>query len=184
MYVDRCMYSILVYVCVWVYTYVSMCTCECVRVYLCLCVCWFRVVAFQTRSCDLNSVTGDTDSCSQRTRYTGDSKTDPWDDPEMCTGSCSEDQTTIRFQNRVISCECLLLYQFLIYHCQYCLYVICIISCDRLIYLTSMIIRTISVSEHFYYTVYLNAYQHHSCDGWLFLLIQDELRYILYCDLI
>ena len=39
------------------------------------------------------------------TRYAGDSKTDPWDDPEIRTDSCSGDQTVIQFQNRIISCE-------------------------------------------------------------------------------
>ena len=38
-----------------------------------------HVTAFQTRSCDSNSVTGDLELCPLRTRYTGDSKTDPWD---------------------------------------------------------------------------------------------------------
>jgi len=36
-----------------------------------------RVIAFQTRLCDPNSVTGDPDSCSLWTRHSGDSKTDP-----------------------------------------------------------------------------------------------------------
>jgi len=53
--------------------------------------------------------------CSLQTQYTGDSKNDLWDDPEIPTGSCSEDQTAIQFQNCVILCECLLLYYFLIY---------------------------------------------------------------------
>ena len=68
---------------------------------------------------------------------------------EIRTASCSEDLMAIRIQNRVISCECLLLYHFFISRCQYYLYVFCIISFDRLIYLTSMITCTISynVSE-------------------------------------
>ena len=76
--------------------------------------------------------------------YTSDSKTNPWDDPEIYTGSCSEDQTVIQIQNCVISCDCLLLYHFLISHCQYYLYVTCIVSFGRLIYFISMITRTIS----------------------------------------
>ena len=68
----------------------------------------------------------------------------PMDNPEIHTGSCSEDQTTIRFQNCVISCECLLLYLFLISRCLYYSYVTYIISFDRLILLTSMITCTIS----------------------------------------
>ena len=48
-----------------------------------------------------------------RTRYTADSNTDIWDDPEIYISLCSEDQTVIRIQNHVISCEYLLLYHFL-----------------------------------------------------------------------
>jgi len=40
------------------------------------------------------------------------------DDSGVSTGSCSEDQTAIQTQNRVISYKCLLLYHFLIYRCQ------------------------------------------------------------------
>jgi len=71
-----------------------------------LCV-WLRVTGFRTRSCDPNSVMGDSDLYPFWTRYTGDSKFDPWDNPEIRTSSCSEDQMAIRFQNRIISCECL-----------------------------------------------------------------------------
>ena len=67
-------------------------------------------------------VTGDSDLCSLCTRYTGYLKIIPWDDPEIPTGSCSEDQTAIQIQNCVISCECLLLYYFLIYRCQCYIY--------------------------------------------------------------
>ena len=59
----------------------------------------------------------DSDSCSQITWYTGDSKTDLWDDLERRTDSCSEDQMAIRIQNHVISCERLLLSYFLNYRC-------------------------------------------------------------------
>ena len=96
----------------WVYTYVSVCTCRC-SVYLYLYVCVrLCVTAFRTRSCDPNSVTGDSDLCPLWTRYHGDSKTGPWDDPLISTGSCNEDQMTIRFQNRIISYEYLFLYHF------------------------------------------------------------------------
>ena len=44
--------------------------------------------------------------------YISNSKTDPRDDPEIRTGSCSEDQTAIRIQNCIISCECLFLCYF------------------------------------------------------------------------
>ena len=65
--------------------------------------------------------------CSLWARYAGDSKTDPWDDPEIRTGSYSGDQTVIRFQNRVILCECLIigLFQFqcliLLFHVNVCI---------------------------------------------------------------
>ena len=84
----------------------------------------------QTCSCDLNSVMGDSDLCLLWTRYTGDSKIDPWDNPEIRISSCSEDQTAIRFQNRIISCECLFigLFQFqchiLLFHAIYTLFCI------------------------------------------------------------
>ena len=116
----------------------------CVRMAICV---WLCVTSMQTCSCAPNPVTEDQTLSGfmfVMNRYAGDSKTDPWDDPKIRTGSCSGDLTVIRFQNRVISFKCLLLYQFLIYHCQYYLYVSCIISFDRLIYLTSMITRTIS----------------------------------------
>ena len=84
----------------------------------------------------------DSDWCSLWTRCVSDSKTDPWDDLQISTGSCSEDQTAIRFRNRVISCECLLLSHFLIYRCQYALHVIFIILCDFPSYFTSLITCT------------------------------------------
>jgi len=63
-YVNVCIYIVSIYV------YIRRC------VYVRL-----RVTAFQTRSCDPNSVTGDPNLCSLWTRHSGDSKTDPWDDP-------------------------------------------------------------------------------------------------------
>ena len=81
----------------------------------------------------------DLDSCSLWTRYTGDSKTNARDDPKIHTGSCSEDHTMIQFRNHVISCECLFLSIFLFTIVSRHLYITCIISCDRLIYFTSLI---------------------------------------------
>ena len=78
----------------------------------------------------------DPNSYSQRTRYTSDSKTSSWDNSEVRTGSCSEDQTAIRNQNQVISCECLFLCIFLFIIISRHLYITCIISCDHLIYFT------------------------------------------------
>jgi len=57
-----------VYVCVRVYVHVSSCV-------------WLRIAAFRTRSWDPNLVTGDSELWPLWTRYYGDSKTDPWDDP-------------------------------------------------------------------------------------------------------
>ena len=73
---------------------------------------WLRVTAMQTHLVRFGPVTGDSQLCSLWTRYIGDSKTDPWDDPEIRTRSCSEDQISIRIQNRVISCECLFISPF------------------------------------------------------------------------
>jgi len=75
-------YVLYVYGCVHVYLYV--------RVSICV---WLRVTTIRTRLVRLGP---NPDSCSLWTRYTGDSKTDPWDNLEICTDSCSEDQTTIR----------------------------------------------------------------------------------------
>ena len=41
-------------------------------------------------------------------------ETDSLDDLKICTGSCSEDQTTIQFKNHVVSCECYSIGLFLI----------------------------------------------------------------------
>ena len=89
--------------------------CVCVRVYIRVSSCVrLHVAAIQTRSCDPNSVTGDSNLFPLWTRYTGNSKTDPWDDSEIRTGSCNEDQTVIWFQNRVISCECSYVFLYLL----------------------------------------------------------------------
>ena len=54
----------------------------------------------------------DPDSCSLWAQYIGDLKTAPWDDLEIRTSSCSEDQKVIQFYNLIISCECLFLCHF------------------------------------------------------------------------
>jgi len=108
------------------YVSVQLCKCMCIPVCGCVYMCIYVYVCLQVfvvcsvitdsfvRSEPCNR-RPDPDLCSLWTWYTADSKTDPWDDPEIRTGSCSEDQTAIRIQNRVISCECLLLCYFLIY---------------------------------------------------------------------
>ena len=113
-----------VYGCILVRVYcirVSTCVpvyCECVS--MCLSIYYVGMVMC---CCDTNPLVRSgpsnrrprpgPDGCSLWTRYSGDSKTDARDDPEIRTGSCSEDQTAIWLQNRVISCEYLLMYHFL-----------------------------------------------------------------------
>jgi len=63
------------------------------------------VTALRTRSVRPGPVTGDLDLCSLWTQYDDNSKTDTRNDPYISTGSCNEDQTTIRTQNCVISGE-------------------------------------------------------------------------------
>ena len=99
-------------------------------------VCW---VACFSDTDPLTRSIPDPNTCSLWSRYTDDSKTDLWDDPEIPTGSCSGDQTAIRIQNRIMSCECLFLCIFLFTVVNSYLFLTCIISCDRLIYFTSMI---------------------------------------------
>ena len=100
--------------CVYGYTWVY-CVC------MCVCVCWFPFLSVYLVACYsildsfVRSELGnrrpgpDSELCPLWTRYNGDSKTDSWDDPQISIGSYCEDQTTIRFQNCVISCECLFL---------------------------------------------------------------------------
>jgi len=98
-----CMY----YVCICTYVFVYQ------RVFFVVC---YNVTNLIVRSKPGNRRSRpDLDSCSQLAQYTSDSKTDPWNDPVIRTGSHSEDQTVIRIQDRVISCEYLLLCYFLIY---------------------------------------------------------------------
>jgi len=117
MYVHVCIVYVYGYIPVRVYIWVFMNNYVYMFMFVYLCV-WSSATALRTRLGRSGSVTGDSDLCSLWTRYTGDSKTESWDNPEIHTSSCGEDKTMIRFQNRVISCECLLLYHFLIYPCQ------------------------------------------------------------------
>jgi len=98
------------HVCTCIYI-VCVCSCE----FMCLVACYSISDSFVR---DLSSVTGNFDYV----RYESDTQAiripTHGDDPEIRTGSCSEDQTKIRIRNRVISCECLLLYHFLIYFYQ------------------------------------------------------------------
>ena len=86
-------------------------------------------------------------------------KNEQSNDSEIRTGSCSDDQMVIRIQNHVISCECLLLFHFLNYHCQF-IY-IHVISFDRLIFLTSLItvpLHMTLVTAHLLYLVDMSTY--------------------------
>ena len=86
----------------------------------------------------------DLNLCSSWTRYTGDSKINPWDDSEVSTSSVVK--TRRRFGSKTVS-----------FHVSICFHIVSlsivasryhvtirIISCDYLIYFTSMITRTIS----------------------------------------
>ena len=123
------MYKSVYNVHVYVYSYICMYVCArvCMHVWracvgtcmsvLCMCVnfpslsmCGCVLQRLQTRSCDPNSVTGDSD-CARV-----DSIHWRFEDQltEIHTVSCSEDQMTTRIQNLVISCEYLFigLFQF------------------------------------------------------------------------
>jgi len=88
---------------------VCMCTVKCSCEFLC------SVVSTALRTHLVRS-RPNLDSCSLWTGYTGDSKTDLWDDPKVRTSSCNEDQTSIRIQNCIISCECLFIGLFQLLH--------------------------------------------------------------------
>ena len=108
MYACACMWYVYMYVCILVFVWV--------HVFGCMLQCFGLVRAIRTG----NRRPGpDPNSWLLWTRNTGDSKTDSWDDLKIRTSTCNEDQTTIRIRNRVISCECLLLYHFFIYCCLY-----------------------------------------------------------------
>ena len=97
----------LVYICIGVYTCVFMCTCG----YMCLVICYRDADLFVRSALGNRRPRPDLNLCLLWTQYAGDSKTDPWDDPKICTNLCSGDQTVIQFQNSVISCGvCLLVY--------------------------------------------------------------------------
>ena len=81
-----------VYTGIRIYAGVHVCACvyivECIRVrgYVCVSSCvWLRVAVFRIRLVrsepTYRRLGPDPDSCSLWTRYNGDSKTDPWDDP-------------------------------------------------------------------------------------------------------
>jgi len=92
--------------------YVSLFNSLFLSVFVCMIVCYvwiFVRVCMVTCHSDMDPLVRsglDLNSCSPWTQCTGNSKTDPWDNSEIHTGSCSEDQTMIWTRNCVISCKC------------------------------------------------------------------------------
>jgi len=99
-----------VYMCTGVYQYV----CKSVFMFTCVLIAWYNDTDSFVQSKLSN---GRFESVAVMDPI-GDLKIDARDDPEIRTGSCSEDQRTIQIQNCIISCECLLLCYFLMYRCQ------------------------------------------------------------------
>ena len=176
-----------------VYVY-GMYTNTCLSLYGCEFMCvQLRSTAIRTRSMRSGLVTGDSELCSLWTRYTGDSKTDLRDDQEICTGSCSEDQTAIWFQNtsfHVSICS----YVFSLLLLPVCVHIsVCIISCDHMIYFNSMITHItswdIAVGT---YSLMIIDFNDNKCDAgtlelnlkslyWV-LIAQDYSRiFIIFC---
>ena len=81
---------ILVYICIGECTCVFMCTCG----YMCLVICYKDADLFLRFEPDNRRPRSVLDLYSLWTWYTGDSKTNLWDDPEIHT--CSEDQMMIQ----------------------------------------------------------------------------------------
>jgi len=96
---------ILLYLCTCVYMCTCMCTCVFVYQRVCMIACYSDTDSLVKSEPGNRRFKPDPNSCLLCTRYTGDSKIDIRDDSEIRNGSCSEDQTTIQIQNRVISCE-------------------------------------------------------------------------------
>jgi len=165
MYICVCM-CILVYthnvclgVCKSMYVYVLVCAWVFMSLYYVCSVVCYSVSDPLVRSKPGNRRPGpNSDLCSLWIRYTGDSKTGAQDDSEIPTSSYSEDQKTIRIQNRVISCECLLLYHFLIYHCQFIYIYMLLISFHLTVWhiwpvWLSVLFHMTSVTVHLIYLV-------------------------------
>ena len=73
----------------WVYAW-GACVCTGMGINICVCIC-----VLQLYPDPFIRPRPDLELCSVWTRYAGNSKTDLRDDPEIRTGSCSEDQITI-----------------------------------------------------------------------------------------
>jgi len=184
MYVLVCLYMSIVFVCVcvcvcvcvsvWMSTYMYVClgvymstciyvVCVCIRVYVCVSSCvGLCVAAFQTCSCDLNSITGVSNLCHYR--------------PDILVIRRPTNEMIWRFiPIRVVRTRWRIKSKTASFHVSVCSYVfpylllpvgvhvaIRIISCDHLLYFTSMItcITSWDVSEcTLYLYSYRNAYQ-------------------------
>jgi len=154
-----------VYVCVNLYMYVCRCThmCLCARVgvaciyvYMCVQLC---VTAFQTRSCDPNSVTGDPDSC----RCRPDTQAIQRQIHGMTSRSVPVRAVKTRWRFGTAS-----------FHVSVCSYVFTIIGmylhvtliilCDFLLYLPVWLLVSLhetSMIVHFNYLVDMSLYQHY-----------------------
>ena len=93
-------------VCMSTYMYVRMLGCmhKCMYVvclYTSVYGCEMCVAAFRTYFLRSGLITGDLELCPLWTQFNGDLKTDPWDDLEIRTGSCREDQR--RFESKIMS---------------------------------------------------------------------------------
>ena len=132
-----CMYSV-VYTCTCGCTRVCVCTCSGVHVYVlispssvCLVTCYNVSDSFLWSG----PVIGDLNLCSLRTRYIADSKTDLWDDTEIHTALCCEDQKAIRFQTtsfQVSVCSCII-FLFLVVNIIYISYIIYMLTVSFLL---------------------------------------------------
>ena len=138
------------------------------RVYMFICMCWLRATTF--RVCSVRSepsfriLEPDPDSCSLWTRYIGNPKTDPWNDPYISTGSCSEDQTAIHFRNRIISVSvrsCAIAHLPL----SVCIYLLHLSFHVTFFYVLPVwflvLLHETSMIVHFNYIVDRNLYQYH-----------------------
>ena len=128
---------------------VCMGVCMCILVYVCggmyiMCTYVFEyrrvcLVAYHSDTDPLARSGLDSDSCSPWNRYTDDSKTDPWDDLKIPTGSCSE--IIRRFGFKIVSfyvSVCSYIFLYLLLHVDVSAFV-CIISYDCMINFISMI---------------------------------------------
>jgi len=182
---------------VWVYTcicsYIHMCVCVCVCVwiimYICLCLCIHvcMAAAIWTRSCDPDSLTKDSDLFPLWTRYASDLKTDPqtiWRSIPVRTMKTRRhfESKTVSFHVSVSFC---IIFIFIVVSIIYLLLVLFHVTIRFILPVWLPIsLHEISMSIHFNYIVYLNAYQHYFI-WWLIATINSGLVVVyLVLDLI